>query len=113
LHNILITWLYTCVPSVVLPRQRSPDLGRSLFLTSSKSRTTFETLAFYHYFAACADTRQFAAITDPGSPLEALARERGFRGVFPHPVDVGGRYAALTVVGMLPAALMGIDGRAL
>src|ERR1041384_5129085 len=47
-----------------------------------------------------ADPSRFVAITDPGSALEALARERGFRAVFPHPPDVGGRYAALTVVGM-------------
>ena len=111
--NDFLTVLDSTDPAAVLAVQRAPDLDRTLFLISSKSGTTVETLAFYHYFAACADTRQFAAITDPGSPLEALARERGFRGVFPHPVDVGGRYAALTVVGMLPAALMGIDGRAL
>src|SRR5439155_26166298 len=48
---------------------------------------------------------------EPGTSLETLARERGIRAVFPHPVDVGGRYAALTVVGMLPAALIGVDGR--
>src|SRR5207244_2207647 len=111
--NDFLTVLDSTDPAAVLAVQRAPDLDRTLFLISSKSGTTVETLAFYHYFAACADTRQFAAITDPGSPLEALARERGFRGVFPHPVDVGGRYAALTVVGMLPAALIGVDGRAL
>ncbi|MGH7606111.1 MAG: glucose-6-phosphate isomerase, partial [Gemmatimonadales bacterium] len=53
---------------------------------------------------------QFVAITDPATPLEFLARDTGFRAVVPHPVDVGGRYAALTAVGMLPAALVGIDG---
>src|SRR2546430_16572984 len=41
------------------------------------------------------------------------SRERGFRAVFPHPPDVGGRYAPLTVVGMLPAALLGVNGRVL
>jgi len=84
-----------------------------LFVISSKSGTTVETLAFYHYFVARARPGQFVAITDPGSPLETLARERGFRAVFHHPVDVGGRYAALTIVGMLPAALIGADGRTL
>jgi glucose-6-phosphate isomerase len=84
-----------------------------LFVICSKSGSTVETLAFYRYFAARADAARFVAITDPGSPLETLARERGFRAVFPHPPDVGGRYAALTVVGMLPAALLGVNGRVL
>ena len=100
-------------PAAVLAVARAPGLDRTLFLITSKSGTTVETLAFYHYFAACAEPQQFVAITDPGTPLETLARERGFRAVFHHPVDVGGRYAALTVVGMLPAALLGIDGRVL
>src|SRR2546422_6575459 len=100
-------------PSAVLAVARSADFDRTLFVVCSKSGTTVETLAFYHYFAARADAARFVAITDPGSPLEALARERGFRAVFPHPPDVGGRYAALTVVGMLPTALIGVDGRVL
>src|SRR5204862_116496 len=83
------------------------------FVVCSKSGSTVETLGFYHYFAARAEAARFVAITDPGSPLEALARDRGFRAVFPHPPDVGGRYAALTVVGMLPAALLGVNGREL
>src|SRR6266568_6627409 len=100
-------------PAAVLAVARAPGLDRTLFLITSKSGTTVETLAFYHYFAACAEPQQFVAITDPGTPLETLARERGFRAVFHHPVDVGGRYAALTVVGMLPAALLGVNGRRL
>jgi hypothetical protein len=90
---------------------RAADFDRTLFVVCSKSGSTVETLAFYHYLAARADAARFVAITDPGSPLEALARDRGFRAVFPHPPDVGGRYAALTVVGMLPAALLGVNGR--
>jgi hypothetical protein len=100
-------------PGAVLAVARAPAADRTLFVVCSKSGSTVETLAFYHYLAARAESIRFVAITDPGSPLEALARERGFRAVFPHPPDVGGRYAALTVVGMLPAALAGVDGRAL
>src|SRR5256714_4075778 len=100
-------------PAAVLAVARAPDFARTLFVISSKSGSTVETLSFYRYLATRAEPRRFVAITDPGSPLEALARERGFRAVFPHPPDVGGRYAALTVVGMLPAALSGIDGRVL
>src|SRR5437773_1631558 len=100
-------------PAAVLAAERMHDPARTLFLIVSKSGTTVETLAFYRYFATRARPEQFVAITDRGSPLEALARERGFRAVVEHPADVGGRYAALTAVGMLPAALLGLDGRTL
>jgi len=100
-------------PAAVLAAERAHDPARTLFLIVSKSGTTVETLAFYRYFAARARPEQFIAVTDPGSPLEALARERRFRAVVEHPADVGGRYAALTAVGMLPAALLGLDGRTL
>src|SRR5438093_10870879 len=89
------------------------DLGDTLFVISSKSGNTIETLAFYHYFAARARPEQFVAIAETGTPLAELARARGFRAVIPHPPDVGGRYSALTAVGMVPAALSGIDGRTL
>ena len=98
-------------PAAVLDAEHRHPIARTLFLIVSKSGSTVETLAAYRYFAARARPDQFVAVTDPGSPLEQLARDRTFRDVFPHPPDVGGRYAALTVVGMLPAALAGIDGR--
>lgn len=97
-------------PAAVLDAERRHPGDRTLFLIVSKSGSTVETLAAYHYFSDRARPDQFVAVTDPGSPLEQLARDREFRDVFPHPADVGGRYAALTVVGMLPAALAGIDG---
>src|SRR5205807_156455 len=100
-------------PAAVLEAERAAPRDRTLFLVVSKSGTTLETLAFYRYFAARARPEQFVAVTDPGTPLEAIAREHRFRAVFPHPPDVGGRYAALTVVGMLPAALIGVNGRVL
>jgi len=98
-------------PSAVIAVVRAAEFDRTLLIVCSKSGSTVETLAFYHYLAARAEPARFVAITDPGSPLEALARERGFRAAFPHPPDVGGRFAALTVVGMLPAALLGVNGR--
>src|SRR5438552_489038 len=100
-------------PAAVLDAERAAALDRALFLVVSKSGTTVETLAFYRYFASRARPEQVVVVTDPGTPLEALARERRLRAIFPHPPDVGGRYAALTVVGMLPAALIGADGRVL
>ena len=100
-------------PAAVRDAVAESHLDRTLFVVTSKSGSTVETLAFYRYFAARARPDQFVAITDSGSSLETLAHERKFRAVFAHPADVGGRYAALTVVGMLPAALLGIDGATL
>ena len=107
-----LTALDSTDPAAVLAIERA-GIANTIFVISSKSGTTVETLAFYHYFAARARPEQFVVITEPGTSLETLARERGIRAVFPHPVDVGGRYAALTVVGMLPAALIDADGRTL
>ncbi len=91
------------------------DPKETLYVIVSKSGTTIETLAHFKYFWKLAEEstsdpgKHFVALTDPGSPLEKLARELSFRRVFHHPPDVGGRYAALTEVGFLPAALMGLD----
>ena len=49
------------------------------------------------------------AITDPGSDLERQAREEGWAAVFPGEPSVGGRFSALSVFGLLPAALVGIN----
>jgi hypothetical protein len=51
----------------------------------------------------------FAAVTDPGSELEHLARERGFRATFLGEPSIGGRYSALSPFGIVPAVLMGVD----
>lgn len=91
-------------------------LTRTLFIVASKSGSTTEPNAFYHYFwnavekAGAADPgRQFIAITDPGTSMEKEARSRGFRQVFLNPADIGGRYSALSLFGMVPAALKGLD----
>lgn len=106
-------------PSAVLSVEDKLDLDRTLFIVSSKSGTTLETLSLFRYFwsKVSLDTdnpgRHFIAITDPGSPLMKMARERGFRRVFEANPDVGGRYSALTYFGMVPAALIGMDIRRL
>ena len=80
---------------------------------SSKSGGTSETTSFFRYFwsryPAGDAGRHFIAITDPGTSLETLAAERRFRRVFQAPPDVGGRYSALSVFGLVPAALIGAD----
>ena len=94
------------------------DPARTLFLVSSKSGGTIETLSFYRYFrglvesaaAAAGDAgRNFVAITDPGTSLETLAKEAGFRRAFVNPADIGGRYSVLSYFGLLPAVLAGTD----
>lgn len=89
--------------------------ARTLFLVASKSGTTVETLSLFRYFwQEVADATgepggRFVAITDPGTPLAEMAGERGFRRVFLAPPDVGGRYSALSVFGLVPAAVGGLD----
>jgi len=91
------------------------ELSDTLFLVASKSGTTLETLSFFRYFwnrlvlEGLPQGAHFVALTDPGSTLEDLAAERGFRRVFTTPPDVGGRYSALTYFGLVPAALIGAD----
>jgi transaldolase/glucose-6-phosphate isomerase len=91
------------------------DLAKALFLVSSKSGTTTETLSFFRYFYSAVagvkddPAKNFVVITDPGSPLEALAAEKGLRRVFSSPPDIGGRYSALTYFGVVPAALIGVN----
>jgi transaldolase/glucose-6-phosphate isomerase len=102
--------LDTTHPDQILAVERGLDLGRTLFLIASKSGTTTETLSHFAYFwDKIRDGSRFVAITDPGTPLEALARDRGFRATFLNPPDIGGRYSALSYFGLVPAALIGAE----
>ncbi len=100
-------------PAAVRGVEARVDLSRTLFLVSSKSGSTVEPLSFFRYFwdrvGQQERGRRFVAITDPGTPLEKLAGDRSFRRVFLATPDVGGRYSALTVFGLVPAALIGVD----
>ncbi len=100
-------------PDVVLGVQESVDISRTIFIVSSKSGGTVETLSHYRHFKALAKPEQFVVVTDPGSPLEQLAKDDGLRRVFLNPPDIGGRYSVLSYFGLLPAALMGINVEAL
>ncbi len=102
--------LDSTVPDAIRAVEARAPQGRTLFLVSSKSGTTLETSALLDYFwAREPDGRAFVAITDEGTSLEALAHERSFRRVFINRADIGGRFSALSFVGLVPAALMGID----
>ncbi len=89
--------------------QYPPD--KSLYILSSKSGGTAELLAAFDYVWKLSNGNgsRFIAITDPGTSLETLAKERGFRKVFNADPNVGGRFAALTDFGLVPAALLGMD----
>lgn len=110
-----LTVVDTTHPDAVAGVTGPLDPDRTLFVVSSKSGTTLETLSlFRHFWAWRSGTtevpgRSFVAVTDPGSTLEDLARERGFRAVFGAPTDIGGRYSALCDFGLVPAALVGVD----
>ena len=86
---------------------------RTLFLVSSKSGSTIEPNAFQAAMGEVAPALDFIAITDPDTPLADLARAQEFRAIVTAPPDVGGRYSALSVFGLVPAALHGVDVGAL
>jgi glucose-6-phosphate isomerase len=100
-------------PDVVKATTDAIDVGRALFVISSKSGGTIETLSQFKYFHALqSDGAHFVAVTDPGSGLAELGREHGFRRVFENDPDIGGRYSALSYFGLVPAVLIGVDIRA-
>jgi transaldolase/glucose-6-phosphate isomerase len=103
--------LDTTHPAALRRVTETLDFDATLFVAASKSGTTLETRCHLDYFWEKAGKRGelFAAITDPGSELESLARERGFLGIFDGEPTIGGRYSALSVFGLVPAALMGVD----
>ncbi|MEA2197455.1 MAG: transaldolase / glucose-6-phosphate isomerase, partial [Solirubrobacteraceae bacterium] len=100
-------------PDVIRELEASLDIPNTLFIVSSKSGSTIETLSHYRHFKVKAQPRQFVMITDPGSPLERAAREGGLRRCFLNPPDIGGRYSVLSYFGLVPAALMGVSIEAL
>jgi glucose-6-phosphate isomerase/transaldolase/glucose-6-phosphate isomerase len=90
--------------------------SRTLFLVASKSGGTIEVLSlFAHFWQFVAKAKgnhggnQFVAITDPGTSLEKLARDHSFGHIFLNPSDIGGRYSVLSLFGLVPAALLGLD----
>ena len=95
------------------------DPARTWFLVSSKSGSTVEVASLERFFWAQMVTalgegeagRHFVAITDPGTVLEQLARTRRYRAAFLNPADIGGRFSAVSLFGLVPAALIGAPVR--
>jgi transaldolase/glucose-6-phosphate isomerase len=107
--------LDSTVPASVAAVEASIDLAHTLFVVSSKSGGTTETTSFFQYFYERVRSikggqagENFLAITDPGTSLEKVAKEKNFRRIFPGQPDIGGRYSALSNFGMIPAALAGV-----
>jgi hypothetical protein len=94
--------LDTTHPTAIRRLEERLDVDRTLFVAASKSGTTLETRSHADYFGDKGG--RFAVITDPGSPLAELADD-----VFYGEPTIGGRYSALSVFGLLPAALMSVD----
>jgi glucose-6-phosphate isomerase len=107
-------------PEAVRAAVATGDPRSALYLIATKSGTTTETLAFLAHLWQLEDElhddipaktlgQHFVAITDPGRSLEHIPHTDLFRSVFLNPPDVGGRYSALTYVGLVPAALLDVD----
>jgi Phosphoglucose isomerase len=102
--------LDTTDPSMVA----SLPIEDSVFLVSSKSGGTLEVRSLLAAaWARVPDGTRYFAVTDPGTELEGIARDRGFAKVFVNDPDIGGRYSVLSYFGLVPAALLGYDVGAL
>jgi glucose-6-phosphate isomerase/transaldolase/glucose-6-phosphate isomerase len=86
------------------------DTASTVFVVSSKSGGTVETMSHFKHFweLTGGNAAQFVAVTDPGSPLEQLANEHGFRKVWLADPEIGGRYSVMSYFGLVPAALAGV-----
>jgi glucose-6-phosphate isomerase len=107
-------------PVAVGAAEAASDPAATLKIIATKSGTTTETLAFLAHFWHREQERvgrfpardagnAFVAVSDPGRSLEAIPHSDVFRETFLNPEDVGGRYSALTYVGLVPAGLQGLE----
>jgi transaldolase/glucose-6-phosphate isomerase len=104
-------------PAQIARVEAELDIARTLFVVSSKSGSTLEPNILYDHFAARVRETlgaekaglRFIAVTDPGSPLDDLAKRDGFRAAFHGNPEIGGRYSVLSNFGMVPAAILGLD----
>ncbi|MBS0152182.1 MAG: glucose-6-phosphate isomerase [Nitrospira sp.] len=108
--------LDSTVPGWVRQVTRSITPTRTLFLVASKSGGTIEVMSLFGHFWNLVTKakgnhggKHFVAITDPETGLEQMAKEYGFGQIFSNPPDIGGRYSVLSLFGLVPAALLGLD----
>jgi len=114
--------LDTTSPVQLADTLASLDRSRTFVILASKSGSTIEPLSLYRIVRQWLEAEGMArpaagsrciVITDPGSPLEKLRQQDLMRMTLPAPATVGGRYSALSVFGLAPAALIGINLAAL
>lgn len=104
-------------PQMVLNYAKTFDPKETLYIVSTKSGGTVETFSFMKYFYNLTSEKvgkenvgkHFVAITDPGSGLESTAKQLNYRKIFLNDPNIGGRYSALSLFGIVPAALVGVD----
>lgn len=104
-------------PEAIINYEKKLDPKKTLYIVSTKSGGTVETMSFMKYFYSSVSkklgkenvSKHFIAITDPGSGLEDIAKKLNFRKIFLNDPDIGGRFSALSLFGIVPAALVGVD----
>ena len=108
--------LDSTIPGWVRQVTKAISPSRTLFLVASKSGGTIEVMSLFAHFWKLVTKakgnhggKQFVAITDSGTGLETTARDYGFGQVFSNPADIGGRYSVLSLFGLVPAALLGLN----
>ena len=112
-----LTVLDSTHPQMVKEYAEKFNPKETLFIVSTKSGGTVETISFMKFFYNLTVaqvgkenvSKHFIAITDPGSGLEKIAQELNFRKIFLNDPNIGGRYSALSLFGIVPAALIGVD----
>jgi glucose-6-phosphate isomerase/transaldolase/glucose-6-phosphate isomerase len=108
--------LDTTDPQVIHDVAEKLNLAKTLFIVSSKSGSTLEIVSLFHYFynltaekPGVSANEHFMFITDEGSPMLEQAWRLQLPYVFSNNPNIGGRYSALSLVGMIPAALIGVE----
>ena len=102
--------LDTTHPDTILSLADRLKLDETLFIVAGNSDSTIETMSLFRYFwDLMPEGAHFIAITDPDSDLQRLGEEHEFRRVFLNRTDIPERYSALSYVGLVPAALIGVD----
>lgn len=115
--DIKLSTLDSTHPEAVLEKTKNFNPEKTLYIVSTKSGGTVETISFMKFFYNFVldklgkekVSRHFAAITDPGSGLEQMAKDLNFRKIFLNDPNIGGRFSALSLFGIVPAALVGVD----
>ena len=108
-RGLVIKVIDTTHPDALAESIAYAQQGRPIFVVATKSGGTIETISAYRALREIwPKGDDYIAVTDPGSGLEALAKAEGFRDVFLNPADIGGRFSAGSLFGLVPAALAGL-----